>query len=123
MTATTHRFPSVSRSKTRGVENPPVWNRPKITFVSTCPKCGHSRLQHGYTRRTLFNLLSTRHKIDAYCSVCNVCWPISESERRVISHSNDLYGSPKTLESVGKRMGCSKRGTKGAEQAALSRRG
>jgi hypothetical protein len=37
-------------------------------------------------RRTLFNLLSTRRKIDADYSVCNVCWPISESSRRMISH-------------------------------------
>jgi hypothetical protein len=33
----------------------------------------------------LFDLLKTRRKIDAYCIVCNVCWPISESERRTIS--------------------------------------
>jgi len=49
-----------------------------------CPKCGHRRLQHGYTRAILFNLLNTRRNIDAYCSVCNVCWPITESERRMI---------------------------------------
>jgi len=85
MTTTTNRLASVGRSKSVGPENPPVWHRPKIAFVSTCPKCGHGRLQHGYTRRTLFDLLSTRRNIDAYCSVCNVCWPISESERRVIS--------------------------------------
>jgi len=33
----------------------------------------------------LFNLLNRRCKIDAYCFDCNVCWPISESERRAIS--------------------------------------
>ena len=85
MTATTNRFPSAGRSRTRGADNPPVWNRPKTTFVSTCPNCGHGRLQHGYTRRTLVKLLSTRRKIDAYCNLCNVCWPISENERRMIS--------------------------------------
>jgi hypothetical protein len=86
MTTTTNRIGSVSGSRTGGVDNQPVWNRPKTTFVSTCPNCGHRRLQHGYTRRTLVKLLSTRRKIDAYCSLCNVCWPISESERRVIAH-------------------------------------
>jgi hypothetical protein len=85
MTTTTNRFASVGRLNTRGAENPWVRKRPKIAFVSTCPQCGHGRLQRGYTRRILFNLLSTRHKIDAYCSVCNVCWPISESEQRMIS--------------------------------------
>jgi len=54
-------------------------------FVSVCPKCGHPRLQHGYTRRILARLLNMRRKIDAYCMDCNVCWPISESERRTIS--------------------------------------
>ena len=86
MTTTTNRFASVGRSKTRQSETATVWNLPKITFVSTCPRCGHGRIQHGYTRRTLSNLLDTRRKIEAYCSVCNVCWPISESERRMISH-------------------------------------
>ncbi|HEY1874873.1 MAG TPA: hypothetical protein VGG67_10755 [Steroidobacteraceae bacterium] len=33
----------------------------------------------------LLNLLNRRCKIDAYCFDCNVCWPISESERRAIS--------------------------------------
>jgi hypothetical protein len=59
--------------------------RNKIVFVSVCPKCGHPRLQHGYSRRILAKLLDMRRKIDAYCMDCNVCWPISESERRTIS--------------------------------------
>lgn len=62
-----------------------VRNRPQTTFVSQCPKCGHERLQHGYTRRILFNLLSRSGSIDAYCVNCNVCWPIPESDRRAIS--------------------------------------
>jgi hypothetical protein len=85
MTTAISRFAPVGRLNTRGAESPPVRKRPKIRFVSTCPQCGHGRLQHGYSRRTLFNLLNTRRKIDAYCSGCNVCWPISESERRMIS--------------------------------------
>ncbi len=77
---------SVSSPGPRKADDPPGRNLlPRITFVSTCPKCGHARLQTGYTRRILLNLLNTRRNIDAYCIVCNVCWPISESERRAIS--------------------------------------
>jgi hypothetical protein len=65
--------------------DPQVWNLPKTAFVSTCPNCGRERLQSGYTRRILFDLLRTRRKIDAYCIDCNVCWSISENERRTIS--------------------------------------
>jgi hypothetical protein len=65
-------------------------NRPKTTFVSTCPKCGHERLQHGYTRRILFNLLIRRSNIDAYCVSCNVCWPIPDSDRRALSPQSIL---------------------------------
>ena len=36
-------------------------------------------------RRTLSKLLNKRSKIDAYCIDCNVCWPISEGERRRIA--------------------------------------
>jgi len=82
---TTSPLTSVSRSGARCADDPLLWNRLKIPFVSTCPKCGHERLQHGYTRRILFDLLGTRRKIDAYCIDCNVCGPISGSERRGIS--------------------------------------
>jgi len=79
---TTRTSPLSSGTQARTAANPLVWGRAKITFVSTCPKCGHERPQHGYTRRVLFSLLNKRRKIDAYCIDCNVCWPISESERR-----------------------------------------
>ena len=82
MTTRTSPLTSVSGTRARRADNPLVWSRAKITFVSTCPKCGRERPQHGYTRRVLFSLLSKRRKIDAYCIDCNVCWPISESERR-----------------------------------------
>jgi len=68
----------------RRAADPLSWYWPRITFVSTCPRCGQNRVQHGYTRHTLLNLLNARCKIDAYCIVCNVCWPISERERREI---------------------------------------
>jgi ribosomal protein L32 len=82
---TTSPLTSVSRAGTRRAADPRVWNFPRITLVSTCPNCSRERLQHGYTRRVLFDLLKTRRKIDAYCIVCNVCWPITEGERREIS--------------------------------------
>jgi hypothetical protein len=76
---------SVRRARTRGANNSIVWSRPKTAFASICPRCGRERLQHGYTRRTLLLLLNTRRKIDAYCIVCNVCWPVNESELHMIS--------------------------------------
>jgi hypothetical protein len=81
---TTSPLTSVSRSGAGSADDPLVWNRLNISFVSTCPKCGHQRLQHGYTRRTLISLLKAARKIDAYCIVCNVGWSISESERRAM---------------------------------------
>jgi len=85
MTTKTSSLTSVSRARSRGPNNPRAWNRPKIAFVSRCPRCGHERFQHGYTRRGLFVLLNTGRSINAYCIVCNVCWPISERERHAIS--------------------------------------
>jgi hypothetical protein len=76
---------SVTRSEARKAADLQIWNRPKITLVSTCPNCGRERPQYGYTRRDLSNLLNAHRKIDAYCIECNVCWPITESERRSIS--------------------------------------
>jgi len=58
-----------------------------VTFVSTCPACGHQRLQNGYTRRALGKLLETNHTIDAYCVTCDVLWPVSAPERVVIARA------------------------------------
>jgi hypothetical protein len=80
----------VSVALARRENDPPTKSRPRITFVSRCPKCGRRRLQHGYTRRILLALLNRRSNIDAYCINCNVCWPISEGERRAISWRLDL---------------------------------
>jgi hypothetical protein len=85
MTTRTSPLSSASASGAQRAADPRVWNRAKITLVSTCPSCGRERRQHGYTRRVLFNLLNARRTIDAYCNDCNVCWPISESERRSVS--------------------------------------
>ncbi len=85
MTTRTPPLTFLSSSRIRRANGSLVRFWPKITFVSTCPKCGRERPQHGYTRRTLFSLLDAHRQIDAYCMVCDVCWPISESERRAIS--------------------------------------
>jgi hypothetical protein len=85
MTTRTSTLRSLSASGAHRAADPRDWNRAKITLVSTCPNCGCQRPQHGYTRSVLFNLVNTRRTIDAYCNDCNVCWPISESERRTIS--------------------------------------
>src|SRR5215469_13339844 len=87
---------SASTPAARNEDAPQVWNRPKTTFVSTCPKCGYERSQHGYNRRMLLDLLDRRGKIDAYCLDCKVCWPISESERR--SLSPQLNTKPESCE-------------------------
>jgi hypothetical protein len=84
-----------SKSGPRSAGSPPGWYWTRINFNSTCPKCGEERIQHGYSRRILRRLLSTRRKIDAYCIVCNVCWPITESERFAISVPD--YGRPARL--------------------------
>jgi ribosomal protein L32 len=60
MTTRTSSLTSLSRAGTRRADKPLVWSRAKITFVSTCPKCGHERPQHGYTRRVLVSLLHKR---------------------------------------------------------------
>lgn len=85
MTTKMSPLTSVSRARMRGPNNPLLWNRPKSSFVSMCPRCGRERLQHGYSRRALLTLLNTGRRINAYCTLCNVCWPISDGERRMIS--------------------------------------
>ena len=97
---------SVSTLVARTEDDPLAWSRPTITFVSTCPKCSHERPQQGYTRRLLFNLLNRRCRIDAYCFDCNVCWPISESERHAISPQ--LSATPQSCASA-RSAWCSQR--------------
>jgi uncharacterized protein (DUF983 family) len=85
MTTKTSPLTSVSRARMRGPNNPLLWNRPKSSFASMCPRCGRARLQHGYSKHNLRVLLNTGRRINAYCTLCNVCWPISDGERRAIS--------------------------------------
>jgi hypothetical protein len=86
MTTTTKPLALENVSLARREDEPPVvWNRSRFTFVSTCPRCGQASFQHGYTHQVLLDLLKAASKIDAYCIDCNVCWPISENERRAIA--------------------------------------
>src|ERR1041385_6160066 len=85
MTTTTKPLALKNMSLARREDEPPVWNRSRFTFVSTCPKCGQASFQHGYTHQVLLDLLKAASKVDAYCIDCNVCWPISENERRAIA--------------------------------------
>jgi len=81
---TTKKSPPVSKTKTRAANNP-LLRSDRITFVSTCPMCLNERVQHAYSRRTLFLRLNAASNIEAYCAVCKVYWPISERERGAIS--------------------------------------
>lgn len=96
MTTRTSPLTSVSTSVARMEHEPPIRNRTRIAFASTCPKCGYERNQHGYSRRILLSLLNRRRNIDAYCIACNVCWPISETERRALApHTSALGYDPR----------------------------
>ncbi|HTV53043.1 MAG TPA: hypothetical protein VMD06_06900 [Steroidobacteraceae bacterium] len=50
-------------------------------FTAECPNCGQERLQPGYSREELAQLLRTGAEIEAYCSSCDEHWPISTEER------------------------------------------
>jgi hypothetical protein len=56
-----------------------------MSFFSKCPKCGHARLQGGYTRDALVQLLETGTPIEAYCVPCDVHWPIAVQERYLVA--------------------------------------
>jgi hypothetical protein len=56
-----------------------------VFFASMCPKCGELRPQRGYTRIALLGFLTAAYKIEAYCVTCDEFWPISASERDVLS--------------------------------------
>jgi len=47
--------------------------------------CLKDRIQQAYSRQTVVFRLNAGSNIEAYCAVCKVYWPISESERRAIS--------------------------------------
>jgi hypothetical protein len=55
------------------------------SFFSKCRKCGYARLQSGYTRGALVQLLETGDPINAYCVTCDVHWPIAVQERYLVA--------------------------------------
>jgi hypothetical protein len=50
-------------------------------FSSECPKCGNDRVQPGYSREELIELLREGSEIEAYCVGCDEHWQISTEER------------------------------------------
>jgi hypothetical protein len=50
-------------------------------FTSECPKCGHERVQTGYARDELIQLLRAGAEIEATCHNCDEHWPMSVEER------------------------------------------
>ena len=50
-------------------------------FASECPRCSHDRVQPGYARDELQQLLDSGAAIEAYCSSCDQYWAISVEER------------------------------------------
>jgi len=58
-----------------------------VTFISTCPTCGHPQLQDAYTRAALIRLLQRGRIIEADCLKCDVLWPISPEERAAVAEA------------------------------------
>jgi hypothetical protein len=56
-------------------------------FVSECPRCAHERVLTGYAADELVDLLASGAEIEAYCSSCDVHWPISTEERADLSRA------------------------------------
>ena len=54
---------------------------PPTTFSSECPKCGNERMQTGYARDELAELLREGAEIEGYCVSCDEHWQISTEER------------------------------------------
>jgi len=50
-------------------------------FSSECPRCGHDRMQTGYTGEELVELLRAGAEIEAYCVSCDENWLVSTEER------------------------------------------
>jgi hypothetical protein len=56
-------------------------------FPSECPNCGVDRLQTGYAREELIQLLEAGAEIAAYCSSCDERWSVSTEERADLSRA------------------------------------
>ena len=56
-------------------------------FASECPRCGHERVQTGYSRDELIELLADGSEIEAYCISCDASWSVSTEERADLSRA------------------------------------
>ena len=54
---------------------------PPAAFFCECPACGQERVLTGFSNDELADLLRTGADIEAYCSSCDVHWPMSTEER------------------------------------------
>lgn len=58
-----------------------------VPFSCECPHCNHERVQGGYSRDELEQLLAAGSEIEAYCSNCDESWFISVEERADLAHA------------------------------------
>jgi hypothetical protein len=52
-----------------------------VPFFAECPNCGTDRVQPGYPRDELQQLLDAGAEIMAYCTNCDEHWCVSTEER------------------------------------------
>ena len=52
-----------------------------VSFFAECPNCGADRVQPGYPRDELQQLLDAGAEIMAYCTSCDEHWAVSTEER------------------------------------------
>ncbi len=55
--------------------------------ASECPRCGRDRVQTGYSRDELIELLQDGSEIEAYCVSCDTTWSVSTEERADLSRA------------------------------------
>ncbi|HUA90761.1 MAG TPA: hypothetical protein VL994_15075 [Steroidobacteraceae bacterium] len=51
-----------------------------MPFPSECPHCHAERMQPGYVRDELVQLLKSGAALEAYCSSCDEYWQVSVEE-------------------------------------------
>ena len=56
-------------------------------FMSKCPSCKQDRVQYGYERVEITELLISGGTIDAQCILCGVHWQLSTAERDNLARS------------------------------------
>lgn len=66
-----------------------------ISFLSTCPTCGHPKLQAGYSRGLIRRFIDINHVIEASCLACDLLWAISAQERFMLAKA--VMAQPHTV--------------------------